>query len=300
MATLKELMAAGDEQGVLKKHAEISRKPFYPTSLAEAKKLEKYEKSRALKEVPSSMQASALPMPKTRKAAEEIAGTLSHHSKMPDAAFGLSAYDCKTGSILRRVNGSVCTDCYAMGGQNVQKNVQDSYKGRLDKLRAAMKTPESQAAWSGAVAKLIQAEGVKHFRWHDSGDIQSPLHLKMMADVASATPDVKHWVPTKELEMVRRYHEAGGKIPPNMLLRYSSPQMDQEPLPSEHMPNTSTVSKSKPVPAGSHNCPAIHDPKQYKVINGKNVPNCSGTDGGGIDCKACWSPHVKNVNYEAH
>ena len=39
---------------------------------------------------------------------------------------------------------------------------------------------------------------VKYFRWHDSGDVQDLDHLRRIYEVCKLTPDVQHWMPTRE------------------------------------------------------------------------------------------------------
>ena len=50
------------------------------------------------------------------KEALQIVGGLSKPSKMPGWAYGLPAKECKTGSKLVKVPGSVCYNCYALKG----------------------------------------------------------------------------------------------------------------------------------------------------------------------------------------
>ena len=57
---------------------------------------------------------------KTDEALKIIGGSLSKPSKMPGWSIGLPAKECKTGSKLRAVPGSVCYDCYALKGLCVQ------------------------------------------------------------------------------------------------------------------------------------------------------------------------------------
>jgi len=44
----------------------------------------------------------------------KIVGGLSKPSKMPGWAYGLPAAECKTGSKLVKIPGSVCSGCYAV------------------------------------------------------------------------------------------------------------------------------------------------------------------------------------------
>ena len=47
------------------------------------------------------------------KEAEAITHTLSKPGKMPGFAYSTPAHECKTGTILRDVDKSVCKNCYA-------------------------------------------------------------------------------------------------------------------------------------------------------------------------------------------
>ena len=50
------------------------------------------------------------------KEAKKIIISLSQPDKMPGYAYGLPAWECKTGGKLAKVPGSVCFGCYAMKG----------------------------------------------------------------------------------------------------------------------------------------------------------------------------------------
>ena len=50
------------------------------------------------------------------KKAKVITGSMTRTSKMPGLSYSLPAWECKTGSKLRKVPGSVCASCYALKG----------------------------------------------------------------------------------------------------------------------------------------------------------------------------------------
>jgi len=50
------------------------------------------------------------------EAIQIIGGDLSATTKMPCKSFNLPAWECKTGSKLAKIKGSVCFNCYAMKG----------------------------------------------------------------------------------------------------------------------------------------------------------------------------------------
>jgi hypothetical protein len=204
-----------------------------------------------------------------------IIGGLSKPSKMPGPSYSTSAFDCQTGSKLRDVAGSVCSKCYARKGNYVWPGVKEAHARRLATIVNALADDVARAKWVQAMVTLLA--GVPHFRWHDSGDVQSVEHFGLIADVARATPDTMHWLPTKEPRYVKRY---AGTIPDNLIVRVSAPMIDG-PAP-QGFAHTSTVHKAAPALAGSHVCPA---------------PSQGGKCG---DCRACWSRDVANVSYAAH
>ena len=65
------------------------------------------------------------------KEIEAKIGGLSNTSKMPAYSWGISAKDCKTGSKLALIDGTICNKCYANKGCYVFKVVQDAHKFRL-------------------------------------------------------------------------------------------------------------------------------------------------------------------------
>ena len=120
----------------------------------------------------------------------DLVGGLSKPSKMPGWAYGLPAKECKTGSKLRLVKDSVCYNCYALKGCYVFKVVQEAQYRRLASIKHEL--------WTGAMALLINSKKSKEFRRHDSGDVQDDDHLMKIFSVAKLTPQVQHWMPTRE------------------------------------------------------------------------------------------------------
>jgi len=62
---------------------------------------------------------------------DNITGTLSKPSKMPGWSYGIPAKECKTGSKLAKIPGTVCHGCYALKGCYVFPNVQEAQYKRL-------------------------------------------------------------------------------------------------------------------------------------------------------------------------
>ena len=198
-----------------------------------------------------------------KKEAEKITGKLSKTGKMPGPSYNLPAAACLTGAKLAKVPGSVCHGCYALKGRYRFRPVQAALQRRLQ----AIESPE----WVEAMTVLIKPH--KWFRWHDSGDIQSLKHLENIFRVCRATPDTKHWLPTREAQFLKMLKLK--QVPRNLVIRFSSHMVDQGPV--NFWPWTSTVTSQD-----NKTCPAPEQGNQCK------------------DCRACWDRTVPNVCYGKH
>ena len=98
----------------------------------------------------------------------KITDSFTRTSKMPGLSYSLPAWECKTGSKLRKVPGSPCYGCYALKGRYRFNNVQAALNRRLQALQ--------DPRWVDAM--VVQIKKQKFFRWHDAGDLQGPEHLK--------------------------------------------------------------------------------------------------------------------------
>ncbi len=193
--------------------------------------------------------------------AEKITGGLSFNQKMPCPSWGIPATRCKIGSVLAAKEGTTCAGCYARKGRynfpSVQAKLEQRYQGLFHPL------------WTPSMVLLVNYFSDKYFRWFDSGDLQGEAHLRNICAVAAATPQISHWLPTREAETVR----AVGEFPPNLTVRLSAAMIDGKP---PRWPTTSTV-----VTEGA-TCPA---PQQGNACG---------------ECRSCWDRKVKNVAYKLH
>jgi hypothetical protein len=120
--------------------------------------------------------------------------------------------------------------------------------------------------------------GEPYHRWFDSGDLQSVEMLAAIVDVCRMTPDVRHWLPTREASFVKAYLAERGAFPDNLVVRVSSTMVGDGP---RDYPNTSTVHR--------------HDEEHAGVAcEAKSRGNKCGP------CRACWSRDVANVSYPLH
>ncbi len=204
---------------------------------------------------------------------------LSHTSKMPAESFSTPAAHCITGSKLRKVPGSVCSDCYACKGRYLFSNVQAPRKANLAGIRSAIRSGDFEPWIRAMLEKLADSKAAKvgFFRWHDSGDLQSVSHLAAIAEIARRMPNVRFWLPTREKAFVLEYQRSN-KAPDNLIIRVSAAMIDGDaPAGFAH---TSTVHKSRPA---------------------LGVECLAYTRGGKCDdCRACWDSNVANVSYPKH
>ena len=197
-----------------------------------------------------------------KKEADIIVGGLSAPGKMPCPSTNLPAVACVTGAKLARVPGTTCHGCYALKGRY---KFPDTIKAMARRL-AALK----DSRWVRAMVTLMQ--GRPHFRWHDSGDIQSAWHLKRILEVCKQTPATRHWLPTREAKLLQFIDP--DIIPKNLIIRLSATKVNGAA--SISWPWTSTVSPT------TKTCPA--------------------SDQGGKcqSCRQCWDRSIKNITYAKH
>ena len=203
----------------------------------------------------------------------QAVGGLSNTTKMPGKSFGTPTAECKTGSKLRKLEGSVCSKCYACKGRYAMfPKIREAQYRRLDAFKADPK------AWVENMVKALDNE--RWFRWFDSGDLQSVKMLEDIFEVCRRTPWCNHWLATRERSFVRQTL-INSEVPGNLVIRVSATFAD---VPVKELGlegvNYSNVHKNSP-PQG-YACPA-------SLQNGK----CD-------TCRACWSKDVKTVSYKHH
>lgn len=207
---------------------------------------------------------------------------LGRTSKMPGYSTALAARDCVTGSKLHLIEGTICSTCYALRGNYLFPDVQEGHKRRI----LAIENEEWVEAMSFLINKRCIATDFElaFFRWFDSGDIQSLSHLIKIFAVVRRTPQVKHWLATRERGFLRQYdklvrHGLQEHPPSNVVVRVSSTKIGQAPLSSlPSWTNTSTVEWHEAL----RTCPA------------RTQGNSCG------ECRSCWDSTCSNINYPRH
>lgn len=210
----------------------------------------------------------------------DYVGGFSNPSKMPGYAYGIPAEDCKVGGRLRTVAGSTCESCYAHErGAYAWRTVKAAYRRRADRLTVPY--------WAEAIAEVLNRRRDRRngdvFRWHDSGDLQSVDHLTAIVRVAELTPDVRHWIPTREYRIVADYLAEHGGFPPNLTVRLSA-----------HM-----IGGTVPEFRGFNGAVTISTVQREDSPDAFNCPaRFQGNSCG--DCRACWDPETFHVAYHLH
>lgn len=208
---------------------------------------------------------------------QAVGSDLGKPSKMPGFAWGISATLCNVGAKLRPINGTVCHKCYALAGNYLYESVVKSHANRLAAYHA------DPVAWRSAMVELIRkripesaAEPDKYFRIFDSGDLQSAAMLRDWIWIAEQLPDIHFWLPTKEYALIGGFKKE--PLPDNMVVRVSSPSIDQAPVKAYALTST------------------VHDKSEPHGF----VCRAYERDGKCGDCRACWSRLVPNVSYPKH
>ena len=212
--------------------------------------------------------------PMTLKSAEELVGGLSKGSKMVVPSTGFNTDTCITGSKLMKCEGSVCTDCYADKGH--AKTFDYVVRPARDRRLKALKNKGWVDAWVYLLNNKKIYQKHKIMRWQDSGDLQSEEHLDNIVEVARRTPDIQHWLPTKESFVKRR-----DDYPSNLVIRLSGSFIDGNAPKFTH---TSTVTTD----IDKVTCYATL-PEDHKLFH----KGCG-------ECRKCWDSSIDNVCYYKH
>lgn len=216
-----------------------------------------------------------------------IVGPMGFPSKMPGTAYGISAKACITGTKLAQVEGSVCHGCYALKANYMYPSVAQAHEKRLNGI--------TDPRWTVAMISLLthyHTRGVGRngpfakgwHRWHDSGDLQSVEHLTKICAVAAATPFLWHWLPTRELQIVKDYVARGGIVPDNLVIRVSATMVD------------GNATKAWPTTSGVHKDAAAQGEPCRAKMKDKKDPEY-GKCG---ECRMCWDATVEHVSYPLH
>lgn len=213
-----------------------------------------------------------------------LIGGLSKPSKMPWWSWSISAERCITGVKLAQHENTVCASCYALKGNYAFPNVKSAQERRL----AGMHSPDFVEAFTLVLTNLHLKTRKRRddgrienrFRWFDAGDLQSVAMLDKINEIAELTPQIDHWLPTRELGIVSQFLRLGSKLSNNLVVRLSSPIIGE-------------VMKSRPMglPIATVGCEGT--PELYDCRAASEQENHC------LDCDRCWKASV-NINYPLH
>ena len=252
-------------------------------------------------------------------------GGLSEPDKMPGYGFSIPAVRCLLGAILAKIANSTCGNCYALKGQYVVGVVKRALERRFQKIKKACTDGQEvyREKYISAFSDLLNAKLANYkkrkaagkdighhsdvFRWHDSGDIQSVSHIELIAEICRRTPSIRHWIPTREYQILKTWLKDGGEIPINLCIRLSAHYIGQDPVNTAYLIGAgctvSGVHRDHKIPEDTMSgfpwieCPAFKTTKDGKVDSALIGTPETGYCG---SCRRCWNRRVPAVSYPYH
>lgn len=237
-----------------------------------------------------------------------ITGKLSKTSKMSCMSFSLPALEtCPTGEKLSKIDGSVCSTCYACKGMYRFKNVIEPRQNRHNLILEAL-AGDSQKWIDAMVASIIKTKNPL-FRWHDSGDLFSFEYLLMIMEVAQLTPNTEHWIPSKEKTKIAKLIRDGHTIPSNVVFRISDSMIgvsSKTGIDHSSVTQCGTLSKEdtkklkngEKISVEGFVCPAWK--QQGKMVKNRKTKQMEMDYGYCFDCTKCWDKKTAKVWYPIH
>lgn len=216
--------------------------------------------------------------------AKEIIGDFSTASKMPCWSYSIPAEYCHTGTKLRGIKDSICSDCYAC--DNGHKSGWFTKDRVLQPMTHRLLQVLFNPRWTEAMIFLFQHYKWEFFRWHVDGDIQDDLHFERLCKIADSVPETKFWLPTQEWDIIINYWNKMGQIPlkklhPNLIIRLSARMKDgHAPIWLAWRLGVATSRTSRKIT--DVDCPA-HE----------HGDTCG-------DCRNCWNYDKMSVTYSFH
>jgi hypothetical protein len=163
-----------------------------------------------------------------------------------------------------------CSGCYATTGNYRFSNVKAP--------RLHNREDWQRAEWVEDMVSMLESQ--RYFRWFDSGDMYALGLAEKILQVMTATPWVKHWLPTR-MHKFAKFRPVLNQMQalPNVMVRASSDSVTGQHGP-EH--GSTIVPSSEAAPASAFICRAY-----------QNEGKCNG-------CRACYSKDVPLIAYVAH
>jgi hypothetical protein len=191
---------------------------------------------------------------------------------------------------MRADKRNVCHFCYATRHRYAMPMTKRAMARRMDAWQ--------RATWVPSMVFALRQSKRRCFRWFDSGDIQNYAHLLKILSIVEQTPDVRHYLPTKEAGELRwAFHVERRDIPSNLVIRICSPKiqpgwvMDGVLVWAAYRPAIKKASVWRAEKVAKRRGKMLG---RAFVCPAKNTNNHCGR------CRACWSPNLEEVIYELH
>ncbi len=221
----------------------------------------------------------------TIKQANENIGGLSDAGKMPALSWNIPVEYCDSGSVLIEIDGSACFGCYADASRYKWSNVANALENRHEKYL------ENRELWVESVSFILNnsklMQRVPFFRWFDAGDIIDLQHLQDIYQVARNTPQISHWLPTKEWQHKKQF--LSPVKPDNVTVRVSAPFKNKPFKPNHHMNHSVVLTQDEfdntigtASQTGINYCPSHLQQGQCQ------------------DCRMCWDSDAECIAYRYH
>jgi len=186
---------------------------------------------------------------------------------------------CPTGARLAKVEGTVCSRCYARKGRFIFANVIQSTIATYAIVEAVLRDDTLRGAY--VATWKAYAKGRRMIRLHGSGDVYSTQYWALLKEIAAACGGTLFWLPTKETLVA-----SDRAIPDNLIVRYSMAKVN---APSDVASDGELISIVVDAVdydySGTFRCPATFNPTWQGTCN---------------DCRACADRSKRVIVYRRH
>lgn len=193
---------------------------------------------------------------------------ISQNSKLDLPTYNGSSFVCPF-QAKKNCPSSVCSECYGVRGTFRFRNVKRVC------LSNELLWLENPKKWESDMMSYLSWHNPRLFRFFAAGELDSLAQLQAIMRVAASNPEVKFWLPTKRIDILKQIEYS--EIPENLCIRYSGYYIDVVPgvYPCESLART-----------GDENIVGFPCPHDFDDTQA----HCS-------KCKACWNREITVVSY---
>jgi hypothetical protein len=84
-------------------------------------------------------------------------------------------------------------------------------------------------------------------------------HFRKIIEIAKMTPQITHWLPTKEITLMRTFIKTGDKLPKNLNVRVSAFMVNGKPIKLKGMTTSVVITKDRLGKTPGFDCPVYAD-----------------------------------------